>query len=59
MVSLGFYIPSFHFVDYPGFDSVGHFSADRFDPPNWKPRECPIRRFDAPGLTTRSGPLGA
>jgi hypothetical protein len=38
MVSLGLYIPSFHFVHYPKFSSVGHFSADRFDPPNWKPR---------------------
>jgi hypothetical protein len=36
--SLGFYIPSFHFIDYPDFRSVGHFSADRFDPPEWKPR---------------------
>ena len=38
IASLGFYIPSFHFVDYPDHDSVGHFSADRFDPPKWKPR---------------------
>jgi hypothetical protein len=38
IVSLGLYVPSFHFVDYPDFDSVGHFSADRFDPPKWKPR---------------------
>jgi hypothetical protein len=36
--SLGLYIPSFHFVDYPDYDSVGNFSADRFDPPKWKPR---------------------
>ena len=36
--SLGLYIPSFHFVGYPDFDSVGHFSAEHFDPPNWKPR---------------------
>jgi hypothetical protein len=36
--SLGLYIPSFHFVDYPDYDSVGNFSADRFDPPDWKPR---------------------
>jgi hypothetical protein len=38
IVTLGFYIPSFHFIDYPGFSSVGHFSAEHFDPPNWKPR---------------------
>jgi hypothetical protein len=38
IVSVGFYIPSFHFVDYPEFSSVGYFSADRFDPPAWKPR---------------------
>jgi hypothetical protein len=34
----GFYIPSFHMIDYPEFSSVGYFSADRFDPPRWKPR---------------------
>jgi hypothetical protein len=38
IVSLGLYVPSFHLVDYPKFSSVGHFSADRFDPPDWKPR---------------------
>ena len=38
MVAFGFYIPSFHFIDYPNFPSVGHFSAEHFDPPNWKPR---------------------
>jgi hypothetical protein len=38
IVGFGFYIPSFHFIDYPEFRSVGHFSADRFDPPAWKPR---------------------
>ena len=38
MAGLGLYIPSYHFVDYPEYPSVGHFSADRFDPPNWKPR---------------------
>ena len=38
IVGFGFYIPSFHFIDYPDFPSVGHFSADRFDPPGWKPR---------------------
>jgi hypothetical protein len=38
IVSLGLYIPSFHFVDYPDYRSVGNFSADRFDPPDWKPR---------------------
>lgn len=38
ILGLGLYIPSFHFVDYPDFPSVGHFSADRFDPPQWKPR---------------------
>jgi hypothetical protein len=34
----GFYIPSFHFIDYPDYPSAGHFSADGFDPPKWKPR---------------------
>ncbi len=38
IVSLGLYVPSFHLVDYPDFSSVGYFSADRFDPPDWKPR---------------------
>jgi hypothetical protein len=38
IVSLGLYVPSFHFVNYPNYPSVGHFSADRFDPPKWKPR---------------------
>jgi hypothetical protein len=38
IASLGFYIPSFHFVDYPGIRSVGNFSADRFVPSDWKPR---------------------
>jgi len=38
IAGLGFYIPSYHFVDYPKYPSAGHFSADRFDPPNWKPR---------------------
>jgi hypothetical protein len=38
MLGFGFYIPSFHLVDYPAFRSVGYFSADRFDPPAWKPR---------------------
>ena len=38
IVAFGFYIPSFHFIDYPDFPSVGHFSAERFDPPKWKPR---------------------
>jgi hypothetical protein len=38
IVSFGFYIPSYHFIDYPDFPSVGHFSAENFDPPDWKPR---------------------
>ncbi|HJR59310.1 MAG TPA: hypothetical protein VJ813_07930 [Vicinamibacterales bacterium] len=38
MIGLGLYIPSFHLIDYPDLPSVGHFSADRFDPPEWKPR---------------------
>ena len=36
--ALGFYVPGFHLIDYPKFESVGYFSADRFDPPKWKPR---------------------
>ncbi|MBA3269737.1 MAG: hypothetical protein H0T71_04430 [Acidobacteria bacterium] len=38
ILSLGLYIPGFHFISYPNYHSVGHFSADRFDPPAWKPR---------------------
>ena len=38
MAGLGFYIPSYHFVDYPDYPSAGNFSADQFDPPKWKPR---------------------
>ena len=38
IVAFGFYIPSFHFIDYPDFPSAGHFSAEHFDPPQWKPR---------------------
>jgi hypothetical protein len=38
IVSFGFYIPSFHFINYPDLPSVGHFSAEHFDPPRWKPR---------------------
>lgn len=38
IAAFGFYIPSFHLIDYPDFPSVGHFSADHFDPPKWKPR---------------------
>ena len=33
-----FYVPSFHLVDYPDLPAVGHFSADRFEPAEWKPR---------------------
>lgn len=38
IVSLGFYIPSYHFIDYPDMEAVGHFAAEGFDPPDWKPR---------------------
>ena len=38
MLGFGLYIPSFHFIDYPDHPAVGHFSAERFDPPQWKPR---------------------
>jgi hypothetical protein len=34
----GFYIPAYHFIDYPDIPSVGRFTADGFDPPAWKPR---------------------
>lgn len=34
----GFYIPSFHFIDYPDLPSTGYFSSAGFDPPKWKPR---------------------
>lgn len=38
MVSFGFYIPKYHLIDYPDMPSVGHFSAEGFNPPEWKPR---------------------
>lgn len=38
MVSFGFYIPKYHFIDYPDIPSVGHFAAEGFNPPEWKPR---------------------
>jgi hypothetical protein len=38
ILGFGFYIPSFHFIDYPDIPAVGRFSAERFDPPAWKPR---------------------
>jgi hypothetical protein len=38
MVSFGFYVPRYHLIDYPHMPSVGHFSAEGFDPPAWKPR---------------------
>jgi len=38
ILSLGLYIPAFHFIDYPSYRSVGYFSADGFHPPAWKPR---------------------
>jgi hypothetical protein len=38
MLSFGLYVPSFHFIDYPDIRSAGYFSADRFDPRQWKPR---------------------
>ena len=34
----GFYIPRYHFIDYPDLTGVGHFSAEGFAPPAWKPR---------------------
>ena len=38
IIGLGFYIPSYHFIDYPDLEAVGYFSAEGFDPPDWKPR---------------------
>jgi hypothetical protein len=38
IVAFGLYIPSFHLIDYPDNPAVGHFSAEHFDPPRWKPR---------------------
>ncbi len=38
MLGFGFYIPSFHFIEYPDIRSAGYFSAGGFDPPAWKPR---------------------
>ena len=38
IISLGLYVPGFHLIDYPKYHSVGNFSAERFNPPAWKPR---------------------
>ena len=38
IISLGLYIPGFHLIDYPKYHSVGNFSAERFNPVQWKPR---------------------
>lgn len=38
VLAFGFYIPSYHFINYPEFPSVGRFSAEGFDPPKWRPR---------------------
>jgi len=38
IISLGLYIPGFHLIDYPKYHSVGNFSAERFNPVEWKPR---------------------
>jgi hypothetical protein len=38
ILGFGFYIPAFHLIDYPDMPSVGRFSAEKFDPPAWKPR---------------------
>ena len=38
ILGLGFYIPRYHFIDYPDITAAGHFSAEGFDPPAWKPR---------------------
>ena len=38
ILGFGFYIPSFHFIDYPDLPSIGYFSAEGFDPPRWTPR---------------------
>jgi hypothetical protein len=31
-------VPSFHLIDYPDDPAIGHWSAEHFDPANWKPR---------------------
>ena len=38
IVGFGFYIPSWHFVDYPDIPAAGRFTADGFNPTEWKPR---------------------
>jgi hypothetical protein len=38
IVSLGLYIPAFHFIDYPEHHAIGNFTADGFEPPAWKSR---------------------
>ena len=38
ILSFGFYIPRFHFIDYRDLPATGYFSAEGFDPPKWKPR---------------------
>jgi hypothetical protein len=37
-LSLGLYIPSFHFIDYDEAEAVGRFEVEGFDPTTWKPR---------------------
>ena len=36
LLTLGFYVPDYARVDYPNDPAVGNFSADAFDPDEWK-----------------------
>jgi hypothetical protein len=38
IVSFGLYVPSWHRVDYPDIPAAGRFTAEGFDPLEWKPR---------------------
>ena len=38
MATFGFYVPSWHFIDYPDIRAAGRFTADGFNPPEWTPR---------------------
>jgi hypothetical protein len=38
IAAFGFYVPSWHFIDYPDIPAAGRFSAEGFEPAEWKPR---------------------
>jgi hypothetical protein len=38
MIAFGFYVPAWHRVDYPDIPAAGRFTAEGFEPTEWKPR---------------------